>query len=85
MRPPRAALLAILAAAASSCGGQGELSDQAAQFADFRGAKDDPTYRAVLVEAAPKVDGEMDPAYEAAEPIRFVFINGARRSPKVSP
>jgi hypothetical protein len=82
MKPARTALLVILAAAASGCGGQGELSGQAARFADFRGGKDAPTYRAVLVEAAPKVDGEMDPGYEAAEPIRFVFINGARRSPK---
>ena len=73
------ALLAL--AAMGACTARRMPDAQAARFDGFRGARDAPTYRAVLVETAPVVDGEMDAAYRAAEPVEFVFINGEKRSP----
>jgi len=76
----RTAMAALLGAALAALGGcvRRPLHD-AGGFARFRGGKDAPTYRAVLVDKAPVVDGKMDAAYKAAQPIRFVFINGERR------
>ena len=80
MRTAPATLLAL--ALAAGCASPPKLTGQAAQFADFRGGKDGPSYRAVLVDRAPVVDGEMDAAYRLAEPMEFVFINGAERKPE---
>ena len=67
-------LLAILAAGPPA-------KDQAGLFADFRGARDEPTYRAAMVAEAPAVDGVMDKAYQSAEAIDLVFINGDKARP----
>ncbi len=74
--------LASLLVAMSACAVRPPVSGQAAQFAGFRGGADLPSYRAVLVGQAPVVDGEMDLAYGAAEPIQLVFINGEDRKPE---
>ncbi len=70
----------LLAALLAPAGGA--LADEAAQFARFRGGQDAPTYRAIMVETAPVVDGKMDAAYERVEPMEFVFINGEKRPPQ---
>lgn len=84
MRTSPAISLLLAVAAMSGCDAPLGRTGQAAQFSDFAGGKDAPAYRAVLAEAPPVVDGEMDAAYKAAEGIEFVFINGAKRKPKAA-
>ena len=83
MRTALTALLAILPASAALAQ-RAAPADEAARFAGFRGGKDLLTYRAILAEKAPAVDGEPDEAYKLAEEMRFVFINGTQRPPKAA-
>ena len=79
MRPTA---LVMLLAALGGCASPAPLTGQAADFANFRDGQDGPAYRAPLVASAPVVDGRMDAAYESAEPIELVFINGAPGRPQ---
>jgi len=80
---PQVLVMVCLAAALGGCGSRPPAGGPDAKpFADFRGAKDAPTYRAPAVETAPTIDGQMDPAYRSAGTVRLVFINGDDRQPK---